>query len=116
MCYHEGCSTFGQTIKGFLNHGLTFSIQRAGGFIQKQDRGITQERPRDGDALTLPSGQGRPARTGLTVNPLGKLRQELRDMGVFQGRVQSVFPRILHAKKDIVSQAFVEKKRVLCHH
>ena len=37
-------------------------------------------------------------------------------MGVFQGRVQSVFARILHAKKDIISQAFVEKKRVLCHH
>ena len=39
--------------KGTLHRRFTFGVERAGGFVEQQDRRIAQDGPGDGDALAL---------------------------------------------------------------
>ena len=50
------CSPLHERMKTLLNEGFTFSIQVGGGLIQYQDPRISENRARNGDPLTLPSG------------------------------------------------------------
>ena len=43
-------------VQPLLHEDFGLRIQRAGGFIEQQQRRVLQYRPRDGDALALPAG------------------------------------------------------------
>ncbi|MNN52201.1 hypothetical protein D3C81_1668850 [compost metagenome] len=40
-------------VQAFLNGNFDFRIQRAGRFVEQQDRGVLEHYPGDGDALAL---------------------------------------------------------------
>ena len=54
---HQRCPVCGELLDRLLDEGLAFCIERAGGFVEQQDRCITQDGARDGDALALAAGQ-----------------------------------------------------------
>ncbi len=47
------CTPFHQDVESLLDQTLAFRIERAGGLIQNQDGGIAEDRPCDGNALSL---------------------------------------------------------------
>ncbi len=61
-----------QGFQRFLNQPFALRIQRAGGFVENEDGGILQDRARDGDALTLATGEFDPAVAHQRGVALGK--------------------------------------------
>ena len=49
-----------QTAEVILDGALRFGVERAGRFIENQDRRIVVDRARDGDALFLSAGKRKP--------------------------------------------------------
>jgi hypothetical protein len=54
--HHRGAA-FGDAVEFGLDRLLGLRIQRRGGFVEDQDRGVLQQRARDGDALFLAAGE-----------------------------------------------------------
>jgi hypothetical protein len=70
-----------QSFQGLLHQGFRFGIQGRGGFIQNQNAGIEQHRPRNGNALPLTTGQVDPPFAHPGVITLGKLADEVVGIG-----------------------------------
>ena len=60
MGHHQCCTAFAEFIQGLLDQDLCGIVQRAGCFIQNQNRRILQENPGNGKALFLPAGETNP--------------------------------------------------------
>src|SRR3984885_6491822 len=53
---HDGL-TLHQTVETLLDGRFHFAVERTGGFVEQQDRGVLQHDPCDGDALALAAAQ-----------------------------------------------------------
>ena len=71
---HDRRSSLAEMLDGALHLPLGFRIERSGGLVEQDDRGILEQRARDRDALALAAGEPRavlahrrivPARKGL---------------------------------------------------
>ena len=71
--------------EGFLHCPLGGGIQRAGGFIQQQDRRVFEYRPGDGKALALPAGKFHAQRPDLGIIALWHGHDEFVRMGGTRG-------------------------------
>ena len=60
MGHNQGGAPFAEFIQCLLDQDLCGIVQRAGCFIQNQDRRILQENPGNGKALFLPAGETNP--------------------------------------------------------
>src|ERR687893_560605 len=49
-----------EAFDGLLDQALGFSIQRAGGLVEYENRWVTEERACNGNSLALPAGEQRP--------------------------------------------------------
>ena len=57
MCNDENSFLFDQTGKSALNQRFVLDVQTCGGLVQKNDRGVFQKGPCDGDTLPFTAGK-----------------------------------------------------------
>ncbi|MNE66738.1 hypothetical protein D3C80_1623070 [compost metagenome] len=60
---------------------FTLRIEGAGGFIEQQDRRVHQQRPGDGQALALTTGEAQPAVAQMGLVTVGHLLNEVVGVG-----------------------------------
>ena len=73
---HDDGAAPGELTHHLGDGGLVLPVQGRGDLVEQEDRGVLDEGPGDGDALTLPTGQAQPAGTNLCVPPV---RERLDD-------------------------------------
>ena len=78
---HQRGAALHQPVQGLLHQLLAFRIERAGRFVEQQDRRIPQQRASNGNALLLPARKLRPAFAKIGVEPVGQLAQEAFRIG-----------------------------------
>jgi hypothetical protein len=66
-----------QPLQRRLDLGLALGVERAGGLVEQQDRGVLQEGAGDGDALALAARQARPGLADDGVVALGQVQDEI---------------------------------------
>lgn len=69
---HQRGAAFHQPLQRLLHGALAVRIERAGGFVQQQDRGILEQRTRNRHALLLAAGQARAALAQFAGVALGQ--------------------------------------------
>ena len=57
MSHDNGCPSGPGLVQGRLNDRLALGVQGRGGFVEEQNLRVSNEGPRDGDALLLSAGQ-----------------------------------------------------------
>jgi len=70
-----------QRVDGFLHDALAGGVQRRGGLIQQQHRGLLDQSTGDRDALLLTSTHSRSAGSNISIVTLRKLRDEVMRVG-----------------------------------
>ena len=70
-----------QRVNGGLDFRLCPGVERRGGFVQHQDRGIADKGPGDGDACLLTSRKHLAALPAGGIVPLGHLLDEVVGVG-----------------------------------
>ena len=104
-----------KTGEGPLDLRLVLHIQRCGGFVQQDDGRVLQERPGDGDPLTLAAGELAAVFADDSSVSLGQLQRELIAVGQPCGRQDLVVRGVLFADADVLQDAVVEQRHVLKH-
>ena len=112
---------FHEPVQALLNHGLDFAVERAGGFVEQQDRRVLEHDPRDGDALALAAGELHPALADVgvvaaTALGVGEAFDELVRLGAPGGRDHVVLGRVRAAIDDVVADRAVQQRGVLRDH
>ena len=105
-----------EPIERLLDHRLALRVHRRERFVQDQDGRISQERPRDGDALALAAREPHPALAHDGLIALGQARDELLRIGGARGRRQLGRRRVGLAHAQVVLHGAVEEIGVLAHH
>jgi hypothetical protein len=75
-----------QGLGGFLHLALGLDVERGGGLVQHQDRGVGQEGAGDGHALALAARQLDAALADQGVVALGQAQDEVVGAGLLGGR------------------------------
>ena len=79
-----------QPLERVLDQRLAFGVERAGRFVEQQQRRVAAEQGAgDGDALALAARQPRAAFAHEGVEAVGKLAQEVFGIGVARGLPRS---------------------------
>ena len=99
-----------------LHEGFALGIERAGRFVQKQDRRVLQQRACDRDALALSAGQAHAALAELGVIAVRQAGDELLDRRHPCRRSHFALGRIGHAVADVVAHRCREHDAVLRDH
>ena len=68
---HQRGAALHQPFERLLDQPLAFRVERAGRFVEQQDRRIAQQGPRNRQALALPAREPRPALSQKGVEPVG---------------------------------------------
>ena len=105
-----------EPVERLLDHRLALRVHRRERLVQDQDGRISQERPRDGDALALAAGEPHPALAHDGLIALGQARDELLRIGGARGRGQLGRRRVGLAHAQVVLHGAVEEVGVLAHH
>ena len=92
-----------------MNLLFRFGIESGGGFVEKKDGGVLQNRARDGEALLLPAGKEHPFVADDGVVLLRLLQDELVRVSHLRRGVNFFARRIKPAKKDIVVDGIVKQ-------
>ena len=98
---------------GGLNDVLAVTVERAGGFIQQQNRRILENRPRDRDALPLPAGELDAALAHHGVVAMIELDDELVRMGPPRRQLDFLISRARPAVPDVLEKTAMKQVRVL---
>jgi hypothetical protein len=94
-------------LQRLLHYLLTLRVQRARRLIQQQDRGVTHQGARDGDALALAAGEGESPRSGVRVVAFREGGDEVMDVGGLAGLDERLFGygacSVGNAQEDVLS-------------
>ena len=104
-----------QTVDRLLHQPLGLGVERAGGLIENEDRGIAEQRPCNRDSLALATGEPRAALAQQRAIALGEAHDELVRVGRARRGTHLVERHILQAVGDIREHAVVEEHRFLRH-
>ena len=74
---------------GLAEGRLALVVQRAGGLVQHDQAGMTQQNPSQHDPLPLAAGEAHAAVAQLRVQPLGHARDEVHAMAAFSAATSS---------------------------
>src|SRR5437867_3857284 len=113
--YHETGLTGHQAIECLAHGRLAFHVETGHRLVQNQDRGVANERARDGDALPLPAGEGRAPLADDAVVPVFQLTDELVGVGGLGRRDDLVRARFGAAVRNIFPDGRAEQQRLLEH-
>ena len=105
-----------QLVQRGLHEAFGLGVQRAGGFIEHQDGGVSQDGAGDGDALALAAGQRHPFFADLRVIALGPFHDEVVGVSMFRGHHDLRFGRAGPAQRDVVPDRIIEQDDVLGDH
>ena len=103
----------GEVVNGLLNDFFALRVERGGGFIQQQDRRITQNGTGDGDALLLTAGEIAPAFTGDGIVAIADLLDEFMGMRFFGSGDDFRLGGIKAAIADVFTDGVVKQEGVL---
>ena len=112
---HQRGAARHQVFQRVLHGALALGVERGGGFVEQQDRGILQQGAGDGDALLLAAGQARAAFAEFAGEALGQGVEEVVGFGGFGGGAQLGVGRVEAAVADVVGGAGGEDRRRLRH-
>ena len=111
----ESRAVLHELAKSLMDQRFTFDVGLAGEFVQNQDLGIPENRPRQREALFLAAGQFGPCLTDTGLVALCELADEVMGIGPLSGffDIFALGPAI--AVGDVVVDRIVEQDRVLRH-
>src|SRR5213596_2282380 len=115
VCDHETGLAGHQAIECLAHGRLAFHVETGHRLVQNQDRGVANERARDGDALPLPAGEGRAPLADDAVVPVFQLTDELVGVGGLGRRDDLVRARFGAAVRNIFPDGRAEQQRLLEH-
>src|SRR2546428_3866699 len=112
---HEYGAMRHQPFDGLLPQPLRFGVERARRFVENQNRGIAQERVRDGDALALAAAQPRAALTEQRAVAFRQPHDEFVRVRRARGPAYLLERHVLQTVGDVGKHAVVEQHRLLRH-
>ena len=112
--YEHGAS-LQQPVDGFLHQSFTLDVEGGGGFVENQDRWVGQQRPCNGQALSLSTRQTRAPLTEIRVPAFRQLLNERHRIGGASGSVELCLRDLRATERHIGSHRVVEEHRVLTH-
>ena len=102
-------------LQGILNIALCLAVERAGCFVQQQDRRVFQQGSRNAHALLFTARQLEPAFADLSGIAFGHFQNKFMDFGGLR-RSFDLFTRgIRAAVGDVVIDGIIEQNRILRH-
>ena len=107
-------------VEAFLNRGFHFGIQRAGGFVEQQNRRVFQHDAGDGNSLALAAREFHTAFADVRVVAappfgIGKVGDEVGGFGAFGGLHHFFVRRVRAAVDDVVAHGAVQQAGILRH-
>jgi hypothetical protein len=105
-----------QRLERALHHELARRVERAGRLVEKQDRSIGEQRPRDGKPLALAAGERRAALAERRVEALRQTGDELPGVGALAGFEHFFAARLRTPVAHVLEHAGGEDHRLLRHH
>ena len=103
----------GEIGESLLHDVLALGVEVGGGLVQDEDRGILQERPREGDPLPLPPGELHAALPGEALVAVGHRDDEVVGVGGPGGALDLLRRRAHLAIGDVRLDRVVEQEGVL---
>ena len=105
-------------VEAFLDGGFDFGVERAGGFVEQQNRRVFEHDAGDGDALALAAGEFHAAfaNVGIITAPpfgIGKVGDEIGGFGAFGGGNHFGVGGVGAAVNDVVAHGTVQQRGVL---
>ncbi|BAN95804.1 hypothetical protein E05_10380 [Plautia stali symbiont] len=94
---------------------LALAVEPGSRFVQQQQAGRFQQRPRDGDALCLPNGQADAAIANWRIQPLRQTRQKFADASALQHGGQRGLVNRRVSELEIVTQRRRRQLRILSY-
>jgi len=111
----DGGAVLHQAIERLLYQGFAFGIERRCRFVEKQDRGVLQQRSGNGDPLTLAARKGDAALAHGRVEALLKPVDEFPRLGSLGGGDHILPTRAGGAEGNVVVNGRGEDRHVLGH-
>ena len=105
-----------EVVEGGLHHALGLGVERRGGLVQDQHRGVAVERAGDRQALALAAGQAGAFLAQHLVITLRQLGDEVGGKGGLGGGAHAGGVGIGVGVGDIGRDGVVEQHHVLAHH
>jgi hypothetical protein len=105
----NGRAALHQFVERGLHGAFGFGVERAGGFVQDQNRRVLQNGAGDGEALALAAGKRDAFFADDGVEALGFLHDEIVGVGVFGGGDDFVVRRAEPAQLDVPADGVVEQ-------
>ena len=109
----NGRAALHQFVERGLHGAFGFGVERAGGFIQNQNRRVLQNGAGDGEALALAAGKGNAFFADDGVETLRLLRDEVVGIGVTRGFDDFCVRRAEAAQLDVPADGVVEQNGFL---
>ena len=100
---------------GGLHRHLVEGVERARRLVEQDHGRILEQRPRDGDALPLAAGEGRPALPHGGVEALGQRLDEVERRRAPGGLAHLLVGGVGPAHADVVRDGALEEEHVLEH-
>ena len=109
----EGGAAIAQLVDRQLDALLGFDVERAGRFVEHQDRRILEDRAGDGDALALAAGKLRAALADHRIVARAFRQDEVVRRGRHRGGVNAMIVGVGAADADVLFDGAVEQPRIL---
>src|SRR5216683_5836107 len=106
---HEDGAMRHQPVDRFLHEALGFGVERAGGFVEDEDRWIAQQRAGNRDALPLPAAEPGAALAEQRSVAFGQPHDELIGVGGTCRRAHLLERHVLQSVGDVRQYRVVEQ-------
>ena len=107
-------ATDGELAQRLVDELFAVSIHGRRGFVEDQDRRVTQQGASECDSLTLASRKSMAAITNVGLQPVGQLSREVGHAGVFRGLFDLGSRRSRATVGDVVGDSPIKEERLLC--
>mmetsp|Transcript_13789 Transcript_13789/g.27276 ORF Transcript_13789/g.27276 Transcript_13789/m.27276 type:complete len:224 (+) Transcript_13789:1653-2324(+) len=109
------CLVRHDAFKRVLNNLLALAVEGAGGLIQEQHLGVSDDGSGYGDALLLPPAQLRAALPDLGIILVRQLRHKVVSMGAPGGCLYPILAHCWVSESNVLTNGAVEKHRLLAY-
>src|SRR5439155_4209599 len=102
-------------LERLLDQKLRLGIEIRGRFVEKEERGVLEDGPRDRDPLPLPSREAQPAIADFRIVPRRHLADEAVGVRGERGAADRLPIGLHHAVGDVARHGVVEQQGILRH-
>ena len=111
----DGGAVLHQPLERVLHHALALGVERRGGLVEQQQRGLAQQGAGDRDALALAAGEPDAALAQRGGEAFGQAVEEFGGMGGFGRGAHLGVARLGPAVADVLRRGAGEDHRLLGH-